>query len=463
MANKLEFESTDWTEVIEQDKERIIEDIASRFAKENPELMGKTSITEQAEVIRARIRQSVMTRNDLTPQEQEHAVTTILGQLTGHGVLHDFFTSGQKVALLGETGSRIIVDAEDITEIFINPSKDGPKVFCSYRGRAWKSEKQYFKDNDDALRYCQRICEDTGRPFTEDASIVDAWLADGSRLAAVGFKTSPLGGAATIRKSPLTRPPMPMSQLVAFKMLPKLAANLIADVLVKGRAKIGVFGRTDSGKTTFLRSMANFIDPIDRVFIGETSFEIYMPHLPNCVNLVEVVYGDNTIVDMSQICRTMNRNNPDRAILGEIRGKEIVAASQMASSTSGGFWATGHAGTIRDLRTRIFGMFLEAGIQLPMEFLDEIIASMFDFIIFLDKETKTENRLRTLMDIVQVTENGYRSIIKFDYDKFLASNGETRQWVFENTITDETLGKLAFNGGDIKPEYKDNKDNKYLM
>lgn len=463
MANKLEFESTDWTEVVEHDKEKIIEDIASDFARKNSELIGKAISDEEAEIIKARIRQSVMSRKDLTPEEKEEAVDIILGQVTGYGALHELFAPGQKVALVDEAGGRMIVDAKDITEVFINPSKDGPKVFCSYRGRSWKTEKEYFKDDEEVLRYCQRICEGTGRPLTEDASIVDAWLADGTRLAAVGFKTSPLGTVATLRKSPLTRPPMPMSQLVKFKMLPEFAANLISDLLVKGRANVGIFGRTDSGKTTFMRAMANDIDPIDRVFIGETSFEMFLPHLPNCVNLVEVVYGDKTIVDMSQICRTMNRNNPDRAILGEIRGKEIVAASQMASSTSGGFWATGHAGTIRDLRTRMFGMFLEAGIQLPMDFLDEIIASMFDFVIFLDKETKTERRLRTLMEIVQITEEGYRTIIKFDYDKFLASDGEVRQWVYEDTITSDMLGKLAFNGGNVKPEYKTITNNKYLM
>jgi len=208
--------------------------------------------------------------------------------------------------------------------------------------------------------------------------------------------------------------------------------------------------------------MATFIDPSDRTFLGETSMELHLPHLPHCINLVEVVYGDKTIVDMSQICRTMNRNNPDRAILGEIRGKEIVAASQMASSTSGGFWTTGHAGTVRDLRTRIFGMHIEAGIQLPSDFLDEIIASMFDFIIFLDKETKTEHRKRTLMNIIEVTQDGYRDIIRFDYEEFLNSNGKTRRWIYENPIRVETLSKLAFNGATIKPEYESIRGEKYL-
>lgn len=445
--SKLEYESTDWFQVIEREKDIIIEELASKIARENPGFFGNTNLKpEDLEKITAIVQNAVLTQKELTPEEKQEATKTILGQVTGYGVLQDFFTD----------------ENDEITEIFINPTKEGPKIYYSKRGRIYEDKKKYFKNNEEALRYCQRICEDTGRSLTEDSSIVDAWLNDGSRIAVVGFKASPLGVMATIRKSPFKRPPMPMEQLVNYNMLPQLAADLIKNLLVKGRANVGVFGRTDSGKTTFLRSMANFIDTSERVFIGETSLEMHLPHLPNCINLVEVVYSDRTLVDLSQICRAMNRNNPDRAILGEIRGKEIVAASQMASSTSGGFWTTGHAGGVRDLKTRMFGMFLEAGIQVPMEFLDEIIASMFDFIIFLDKETKTSDRLRTLMDIVQVTENSYRSIIKFDYSEFIKSNGENRRWVFENAITDDMLGKLAFSGGILKDEYLKPEENKYL-
>ena len=463
--SKLGFQTTDWLQVVEREKDMIIENLASKIAGENPEFFGDKSLNaEELNKITAIVKNAVLTQKELTPEEQKEATKTILGQITGYGILQDFFTHGQEVVLIGDMGEQRIVDAGDITEVFINPTKDGPITFCSYRGRAWQTEKKYyFKNNDEALRYCQKICEGAGRPFTQDASIVDAWLPDGSRIAVVGFRSSPLGVMATIRKSPLSRPPMPMEKLVDFNMLPSFAANLIRDLLVIGRANVGVFGRTDSGKTTFLRAMANYIDKIDRVFIGETSFEMHIPHLPNCINLVEVVYGDRTIVDLSQICRAMNRNNPDRAILGEIRGKEIVAASQMASSTSGGFWTTAHAGTIRDLRTRMFGMFLEAGIQLPMDFLDEIIASMFDFIIFLDKETKTKDRKRTMMEIIQVTEEGYRTIIKFDYNEFIKSDGKSRRWVFENPITDDMLGKLAFNGGVLKEEYLKPDKNKYLI
>lgn len=446
MAESLEFDSTNWLDRVEAEKERVINDIASQLARERPDLFDKNSLSvESLPDMEAFIRNAVQTRKDVAPNEVDDVVKAIMGQGTGYGTLQEFFLPG----------------SEDVTEVFVNPSPDSPRVFYGKHGRAWPTEKKYFKNNEEVLRYCQKICEDVGRPFTADAPIVDAWLKDGSRIAVIGFKASPLGVAFTIRKSPVTRPPMPLEKLVEFGMLPQFIADFLVDMLVNGHANVGFFGRTDSGKTTFMRALGLHINPIERTFIAETSFEMYMPNLPNCINLVEVVYGDRSIVDMSQLCRTMNRNNPDRAIVGELRSKEIIAASQMASSTSGGFWTTGHAGDINTLRTRIWGMFMDGGVNLPREFLDEIIASMFHYVVFLDKETKTKERKRTLMSIEELTPQGYRTIFRFDKDEFASSGGKVRRWIYENPVSQNGISQLAFNGAHIKPEYETNKE-KYL-
>jgi pilus assembly protein CpaF len=443
LSEKLEFESGDWIKQEGIRKEAVIDDIASNIFKERPDLFKNGA--ENLPEVESFIRNAVLTRKDLAPHEVDDAINVIMGQATGYGVLQEFFLPG----------------AEDITEVFVNPSKDSPRVFFGRHGRAWPAEKILFQNNEEVLRYSQRICDEAGRPFTADAPIVDAWMKDGSRIAVVGFKASPLGVALTIRKSPTTRPPMPLETLVGFGMLPPFIADFLVNMLVMGHANVGFFGRTDSGKTTFMRAIGLYIDPIERVFIAETSFEMYMPNLPNCINLVEVVYGDKAIVEMPQLCRTMNRNNPDRGIVGELRSKEIVAASQIASSMSGGFWTTGHAGDINTLRTRIWGMFMDGGVNLPREFLDEIIASMFNFVVFLDKETKTKERKRTLMSVVEVTPGGYRPIFSFDRDEFAVSGGKTRRWIYENPVSPDGISKLAFAGANVLPEYETVKE-KYL-
>ncbi|MCL6478512.1 MAG: CpaF/VirB11 family protein, partial [Peptococcaceae bacterium] len=427
----LEFVSTDWQNWEEQEKSKIIEQIASSLP---PDIYSTYRDRDTLEKI---IRQAVLNRTDLVaPHEVDDIVSVIMGQATGYGVLQEFFLPG----------------AEEVTEVFVNPSQDGvPKVFYGKHGRPWPAGKTYFRNNDEALRYFQKICDDAGRPLTMESPIQDVWLKDGTRVAVVAFGASPFGPSATFRKSPVTRPPMPLERLVENGMLPGFAAEMLVDLLVAGHANIGIFGRTDSGKTTFMRGLGLYIEPLERTFIAETSFELHLPNLKNVVNLVEVSVGDRIIVDMAALVKTMNRNNPDRAILGEIRSKEIIAASQMASSTSGGFWTTGHAGDVNSLRTRLWGMFMDGGIALPKEFLDEIIASMFHFLIFLDKETITEERRRTLMEVVEVSPEGYRTIIRFDAQEFAASGGKTRRWIYENPVSPERLAMLAFRGAKVKP------------
>ena len=108
-----------------------------------------------------------------------------MGKITGYGPLAEFFTGS---------------DALEVTEVMINPTANGNKIFYGKHGRHWPTTKQYFKDAEEVTRFCQKICEDAGRPFTVDSPIVDAWMKDGSRIAVMGFKASPLGTAATIRK-----------------------------------------------------------------------------------------------------------------------------------------------------------------------------------------------------------------------------------------------------------------------
>jgi pilus assembly protein CpaF len=375
------------------------------------------------------------------PEEVEGVVKSIVGQASGYGPLSEFF---------------IGPDSREITEVMVNPTVDGPVVFYGKHGRQWQTDGVYFKDNEEVSRYCQKVCEDIGRPFTEDSPMVDAWLKDGSRIAVMGYKVSPLGTALTIRKSPLVRPPLPLSMMVANGTMPKLAADLMVDVLVKGHANLGVFGRTDSGKTAVLRSLGSFIDPLERVIIGETSYELSFPHLKNCINLTEVVYGAEKVVNMTMICESINRNNPDRALVGEVRGGEIVAASEIAESTSGGFWTTGHAGGVNEMRSRIPKMFARGGMSLAREYVDEQIRCMFHFLIFLDKDSAGK---RALMSLVEVTDDGYVAIVRFDEDEF-AHTGK-RRWVYENPISGDRLARLAFRGAGTEPEYEAVKE-KYL-
>jgi pilus assembly protein CpaF len=425
--------SEDWFDQVEREKERIIEEIASQLSKETPLLFSGSMTGQSYAEVEKVVRSAVLSRRDLIPDEADGVVAAIMGQASGYGPLSVFFVGP---------------DAAEITEVMVNPSLDGPLVFYGKHGHPFKADGIFFKDNEEVKRYCQKICEDVGRPFTEDSPMVDAWLRDGSRIAVQGFKVLPLGPAFTIRKSPLIRPPLPLSALVANGTMPKLAADILI-ALVRGHANLGVFGRTDSGKTAVLRSLGQYIDPIERVIVGETSYELAFPHLQNCINMVEVVYGDREIVTMTRICKSINRSNPDRAIVGEVQGGVFVAASEIAESTSGGFWTTGHAGGLNELRSRMPKMFAQGGLPLAREYVDDQIRSMFHFLIFLDKDSAGK---RALMSLVEVAEDGYRTIVRLDEDEFARAG--KRRWVYENAISRTRLSRMAFRGAEIKPEFE---------
>ncbi|MCL6479394.1 MAG: Flp pilus assembly complex ATPase component TadA [Peptococcaceae bacterium] len=444
---------SDWAERIQRDKENIIEELSKSVRKEHPWLATKKLVGDDYDMAREIVKTAVFNSKELLHEERVEAINRIIGQLTGYGPLQDFFVGTVHVPGIG------MVDASEITEIMVVPAPDKPPlVFFGCRGRRFYAGNHYFPDNQRLLEYCQKICDDSERPLVIDSPIQDAWLKDGTRVAVIAFGASPLGPTVTMRKSPLLRPPLPMEKLVKSNMLPEFAARLCRDLLVKGYAKIGIFGRTDSGKTTFMKAMALFYPKRKRIIIAETSYEFYLPGFDNCFNLVEVVSGGKVIVDMALLCNVINRSNPDISVVGELRSKEIVAALQIAASTSC-FLTTGHAGNIRDLRIRIAGMHRDAGIELPRDSLDETIATLFDFIIFLGKETRTEEEKRTLMSIEEVIPGGYRTIIRFDFDEFAATG--KRRWIYENNVSKEMLSRLAFQGAELLPEYKEIKQ-KYL-
>lgn len=439
MAERLEWVEDRWIDRERQAKESIAEEIARELHEKHPELFdGSLFKTGNYRLAEELIRRAVLARSDVLPDEADGIVSAVMSQASGYGPLAEFFTP----------------EAQEITEVLVNPTPDGPRVWYGKHGRHKPAGKRYFADNEALKRWVRKVCEDAGRPLTADAPHVDAWLKDGSRLTVVGFGAVPLGMMVTLRKSPLRRPPMPLERLVESGMMPRFVADFLVDLLVKGHANVGVFGRTDSGKTTLLRALGLHIDPDERTLICETSFELFFPELENCVNLVEVRYGERRIVDMETLCNILNRSNPDRAIVGEIRGREITAASQMAASTSGGFWTTGHAGDVNSLRIALKGMFRQAEQKPSREDLDEEISAMFHFLVFLDKEKLTPERKRTLMSVVEVLPGGgYSTIFRFDAEHFAATRGRERRWVYERPVSDERLAMLAFQGADVKPEY----------
>ena len=430
---------SNWEKFTKKAYDVIVEELALQVSKKYPDFFDTRLIGEALIEAEQKISEIVHRSPELTPEEKSIVTKAILGQATGYGPLGKFFEETK--------------ESQKITEVMVNAvENEPPRVFIGKAGGLHRVNEILFKTTAELEMYMRTVAENSGKAFTEDTPIVDAWLKDGSRVAIIGYKANPAGANLTIRKSPLIRPALTMENLIRFKMFPKFFKGFAKELLVGGASNLAVGGRTDSGKTTVLRALGLFIKPKERVMIGETSYELAMPHLDNIVNVIMVKHGDKEVVSMANICASFNRHNPDRTIVGEIRGGEIVDAANIAESTSGGFWTTLHVSDVDDVRGRFPKMFQAGGVKLDREDIDTQIRTMCHFIIFCDKDyTGT----RVFTELVEVTKNGYRTIISFDKKTFAESEGKTRQWIYENAVSEDRLNALAFRGAKIIPEFKE--------
>jgi len=444
----LSIKDGNWGDLKKESIEKEIDRVIQEATAGNQQAFG-----QRGDELHDIIYTAVMNSNRLPSFQKEEIAASLIAESEGYGPLKLFFKDG----IMGPDGWR---NARDITEVMVNPNPMGrPRVFYGYQGRPWYAGDHFFPDDRAVKNYVQKICEDARRQFNEDNSIVDAWLSDGSRLAAFGFRVCPTGTAFTIRKSPSSRPPMPMSELVRSGMLPILVADLTLEAVVRGDASFGICGRTDSGKTTYMRACGEAFKKEERVMIGETSYELAFPHLPNSLNLVEVTVASQKIISMGAICESFLRNNPDRPIVSEIRGGEIVSASEIAEAI-GKFIASLHAGGILELANRFPKMFGRGGMTLYRDHVMDQMGSMFHFLYFFDKPDSGQRTLMSMHEYMPKIKE-YRPIVEFDKAEYWSSHNVTRRWIYKNPISEERISDLGFRGANIKDEFCTVKE-KYL-
>uniref|UniRef100_UPI003AB58516 CpaF family protein n=1 Tax=Eisenbergiella sp. TaxID=1924109 RepID=UPI003AB58516 len=220
------------------------------------------------------------------------------------------------------------------------------------------------------------------RVVNVSSPIVDARLEDGSRVHIVLPPVSLNGPVVTIRKFP---EPITMEKLIRFGAVTEEAAGFLKELVGAGY-NIFISGGTNSGKTTFLNALSSFIPPQERVITIEDSAELQITQVPNLVRLETRnanTEGEGEIT-MSQLIRASLRMNPDRIIVGEVRGRETLDMLQAMNTGHDGSLSTGHGNSARDMLSRLETMTL-MGVDLPLEAIRRQIASGVDILIHLGR------------------------------------------------------------------------------
>jgi len=281
-----------------------------------------------------------------------------------------------------------------ISDILIN----GPKViFCERRGRLEKSDVT-FASEEHLLQIIQRIVSRVGRRVDATSPMVDARLADGSRVNAIIPPLALDGSLVSIRRFPAR--PLKAEDLIAKK---SCAAEMIEFLqgAVKARQNILISGGTGSGKTTLLNMMSGFIPDTERIATIEDAAELRLQqsHVVRMETRPPNVEGQGAIT-----CRDLARNalrmRPDRLVVGESRGPEALDMLQAMNTGHDGSMTTLHANDSRDAISRLEMMVGMAGFDLPIWVIRKQIASAVKLVV---QAARLTGGVRKVMKISEVT------------------------------------------------------------
>ena len=286
-----------------------------------------------------------------------------------------------------------LADDPQVTEIMVN----GPGAVFIERGSGIERSDVYFETPRQLEQVIQRLAARVGREMNELNPIVDARLSDGSRINAVGANVAIGGPILTIRKFNKGR--MTMEDLVAQGDISSEAAELLK-LLVECRYNIFVSGGTSSGKTTFLNVLSDHIPPQERVIVIEDSAELQIRSHQNLVRLE--AKGANAqgrgAVTIKDLIRASLRMRPDRIIVGEVRGAEVVDMLAAMSTGHDGSLSTGHANSAAGMIGRLETMFL-SDTNFPIDAVRGQIAQSIDVFVHL---ARTQDGHRRVIEISEV-------------------------------------------------------------
>ena len=281
---------------------------------------------------------------------------------------------------------------KNVNEIMINSYDE---IFIERNGKYSKWEKK-LENNEQLLNIIQQIVGKINRIVNISNPIVDARLSDGSRVHIVLPPIALKGPTVTIRKFPER---ITMNKLVEYESIDIETTKFLKEIVENGY-NIFISGGTGSGKTTFLNALSEYIPSDERIITIEDSAELNILHINNLVSLEtrdKNIEGEGAI-DMSMLIRAALRMNPDRIIVGEVRGKEALDMLQAMNTGHEGSMSTGHSNSAFDMLSRLETMVLMAE-NLPLHAIRQQISSSIDIIIHL---CKLKNKKRVVYEISEI-------------------------------------------------------------
>jgi septum site-determining protein MinD len=309
-------------------------------------------------------------------EERVRLVREIVNEALGLGPLEDFLAD------------------DSITDIMVN-NKD--EIFVERNGKIIFTNKRFIS-NEQVRATVDRIIAPLGRRVDESTPMVDARLPDGSRVNAIIPPLSLNGPMITIRKFSQDRYNIE-DLLTRFKSISQPMADFL-NACVIGRKNIIVSGGTGAGKTTLLNIISQFIPDNERIITIEDAAELRLTktHWARLESRPANIEGRGKVTIRDLFINTL-RMRPDRIIIGECRGPEVLDMLQAMNTGHDGSLTTLHANTTKDTLSRMSSMVLLSGIELPLRAIYEMAASAINIIVQINRFSDGSRKITAISEL----------------------------------------------------------------
>ena len=416
-----------------QEKLDQFNELKSRLHRKLVEQLDLTRMTGDDDTMREQVREVVahlceQENTLLNYAERQRLIAEVLDETFGLGPLE------------------VLLSDPSISDILVN----GPRqVFAERRGRLEVTEVR-FRDDAHLMHVIDKIVSAVGRRCDESSPMVDARLADGSRVNAVIPPLAIDGPSMSIRR--FGTDPVTWDNYVEWRSCTAEMRDFL-QACVLGRLNILIVGGTGSGKTTLLNNLSSFIPESERIVTIEDAAELQLrqPHIVRLESRPPNIEGKGRISIRDLLINSL-RMRPDRIVVGECRGGETLDMLQAMNTGHDGSLTTVHANSTRDAVQRVETMVMMAGFDLPLRAIRQQFSSAINIIVQAQRLTGGPRKVSTITEVQGMEGDVITMQDIFAFEQLgIGENGQAYGQFVATGIRPTFLDRLAAAGAKVDP------------